>query len=89
VSARTVLNAALGAGFRLSIRAWKLHVESTPPPDPLDQLRQHKHATLELLADGPIQRAGAREMAKPRPAERISYVPVYSEGGWTVEVQRQ
>ena len=71
MSARAVLNAALAAGFRLESKGAKLHVEPTPPSDLLDQLREHKPAILELLANGPM----ARETLKPRPASTVTYSP--------------
>ena len=42
MSARTVLDTARTAGFRVESRGGKLHVEPTPPPDLIEQLRQRK-----------------------------------------------
>jgi hypothetical protein len=50
MSARTVLDTARTTGFRVESRGDKLHVEPTPPPDLIEQLRQRKAEIIELLA---------------------------------------
>jgi hypothetical protein len=76
MNARTVLDAALAAGFMVECRGEKLHVQPTPPPDLIERIRAHKPAILELLRPGPEPELDAWLKGEPytRPAAPIAWV---------------
>jgi hypothetical protein len=54
MSATEALEAARAGGARsITTDGVTLHVEPSPPPDILEELRQHKPAIIELLQRGP------------------------------------
>lgn len=49
IAARALLDEATAAGFTVECLGGRLHVKPTPPPDLIEQIRQHKAAIIELL----------------------------------------
>ena len=72
-AAHTLLDEARAAGFAIACRGDKLHVQPTPPPDLIEQIRQHKAAIIKLLTEG---RASPRHPDQMELARRSTRHPL-------------